>query len=70
MSMCISQRVKSSFRILACKTTSRIKTLIRVISFALKTTPAIPLKASLILSEVVKSLAATPILRENQVETL
>jgi hypothetical protein len=68
--MCISHLRKSSLRILLCSTTSRIKTLIRVIIFALKITPKIPLAAADTLSDVVKSLVVIPILRENQVDVL
>jgi hypothetical protein len=51
--MCISHLRKSSLKILLCSTTSRIKTLIRVIIFALKITPKIPLTAADTLSDVV-----------------
>jgi hypothetical protein len=57
-------------RILICNTTSRIKTLIRVRIFALKTTPKIPLKAADTRSDAGIGLAELPMVRENQVRIL
>ncbi len=66
----MTQRRKFSLRILICKTTSRINTLIRVRILVLKTTPKIPLTAADTRSGAGICWAEVPMVRENQVQIL